>query len=120
MTATLDSLIEGEVSARVTLATITPPLMFGVWIPGKGWLKSADGKHTFADRRIEVAESAARLYGRGAVAIPVDERDRTNPDAPSAMEELEATFLAQERGTAAQRWPARLARWLKRQHGSVA
>ena len=32
-----------------------PPLTYGVWINGKGWLKDKSGRH-FADLRIEYAE----------------------------------------------------------------
>ncbi len=63
-----------------------PPLVYGVWIPGLGWLKSPDGRH-FADLNREAAESACRLYGPGARVEVFDD----------AMRDLEPVFLEQER-----------------------
>lgn len=64
-----------------------PFLAYGVWIPGGGWLKH--GNRAFGDTRERVAQSAAWLYGSGAIVLPIDA-----PDA--AMLDLESVFLAQE------------------------
>jgi len=65
-----------------------PPIAYGVWIPGVGWLKH--GSRAFADVHREVAAAAARLYGGPAFVVETD--------APEvAMLELEGKFLEQER-----------------------
>ena len=44
-------------------------LYWGIWIPGKGWLK---GKDIFADTSLEKARQVAYLIGRGAVVRFID------------------------------------------------
>jgi hypothetical protein len=50
-------------------APVKEPKLFGVWLPGEGWLK---GKDIFADVDIEKAKQVARLIGRGAVVYFID------------------------------------------------
>ena len=56
---------------------MTAPVLYGVWIPGVGWLagrKSADGTHvplSFESR--EVAEETARRIGHGARIFYIDD-----------------------------------------------
>jgi hypothetical protein len=40
-----------------------PPMTYGVWIEGRGWLRSSDGRW-FADPRIEYAKTALGLINR--------------------------------------------------------
>ena len=63
----------------------TPPLIYGVWIRGKGWLKNQAG--LFATTQIEVAQTAAKLYGRGAAIMPLDE----------SLKDFEGIFLEREK-----------------------
>lgn len=65
-----------------------PPLVYAVWIPGRGWLKDSNNS-AFADVRRKVAETAARMYGPPARIEIVD-------NAPSAMLALERIFLERE------------------------
>ncbi len=48
---------------------VTPPKMFGIWIPGEGWLR---GKDLFADTDLDKAIQVARLIGRGASVRFID------------------------------------------------
>lgn len=59
-------------------------LNYGVWIPGKGWLK---GKDIFADVSLEKAREVARLVGRGAVVRYID----------TSIVDLEHYYLEQEK-----------------------
>ena len=43
------------------MAVELPPLTYGVWIAGSGWLRSSDGRY-FADPRIEYAQTALRMW----------------------------------------------------------
>ena len=43
--------------------------MYGVWIPGTGWLK---GKDVFADYSLQKAQQVARLIGNNAVVRFID------------------------------------------------
>lgn len=63
------------------------PIVYGVWLHGKGWLKDEGGTKPFADEQREVADSAARLWGRGALVTPIDD----------ALIELEKMLVARER-----------------------
>jgi hypothetical protein len=72
-----------------------PEIAYGVWIRGRGWLRVKDGE-AFADTVRANAESAAYLYGRGAVVLPFDDE----------LLALEPTFLQRERAP----WWVRLAR----------
>ena len=62
------------------------PLVYGVWIRGKGWLR--DGQHKeFGDARREYADCAARHYGQGAEVRYIDD----------SMIALEPLFLEREK-----------------------
>ncbi len=97
MSSTLDRMLEAEITARVTKLVAVPPLTYGVWIRGVGWLKNENGL-IFADVRLVVAQQAARLYGRGACVVPVDQ----------ALGDLEKLFLQRERLSEQNRWWRRL------------
>lgn len=77
------------------------PVLFGVWLPGKGWLRGADAR-AFADVHREVAGEVARRIGRGAKVYYVD----------NALVDLEETLLEAERAQALPFF-ARLHRLLK-------
>lgn len=62
-----------------------PLTRFGVWIPGKGWLRGKGGP--VADLNPAVARSAARLYGHGAFVTAIDE----------SLIDCETQFLEQEK-----------------------
>lgn len=85
-------------------APILPPLRYSVWIPLKGWLRNGH-KGVFGDIHIEVAQSAARLYGAGAFVTPIDD---------GFMSDIEGAFLAQdiERNERRQ-WARRFGEWAK-------
>lgn len=101
MTDTLNRLIDADILARVELAR--PKVSYGVWIPGKGWLTNESHARYFSDYRIELAQSAARLYGQGAFVTPFDE----------SLKELEIVFLTQERKRIEQRLTHRFSEWMK-------
>jgi hypothetical protein len=62
----------------------TLPLVYGVWIDGKGWLRGRD-QRVWSDMRREYAEEALRMVsGRARVAF-IDE----------SMIDLEQFFLDQ-------------------------
>jgi hypothetical protein len=99
MIDTLNDLIEKEIARRI--AATRMPLVYGVWIPGTGWLKDERTQRCFADVRIEVAEAAAKLYGADARVMPFDESLKT----------LEAIFLdreAEQRANAWRGWKVKL------------
>jgi len=58
--------------------------IYGIWIPGEGWLK---GKDVFADTNWDKASQVARLIGHGAVVRFID----------IAIIDLENRYLEQER-----------------------
>jgi hypothetical protein len=68
-----------------------PPLTYGVWIEGRGWLRDAEWNHVFADPRIEYAKAALRMWmigGTGPARVElIDE----------SMIGLQSTFLERER-----------------------
>lgn len=68
-------------------STTVDALLFSVWIFGSGWLRGKNERIFASDRR-EIAESAARLYGEGALVTEFD---------GEAMIDLEATFLEREK-----------------------
>ncbi len=72
-----------------------PPVLYGVWLPGAGWLRvNRDGQPVpFADAHREVAAEVARCIGRGAVVRFID----------IALMSLESDYLAQEKRKA-ERW----------------
>ena len=45
--------------------------IYGIWIPGKGWLHT--GSSIFADPHKDVAEEVARCYGKRSIVRYVDE-----------------------------------------------
>jgi hypothetical protein len=57
---------------------------YGVWITGKGWLKTEKG--IFASEEMEVAQSAARFWAERGEAMPIDE----------SAQDFEPLFLAAE------------------------
>lgn len=76
-----------------------PPLVYGVWLPGQGWLRDRN-KREFADLHIEYAEQAARLVS-GKVRLIDD-----------SMIALEALFLEQEALKHERRIWIRIRRWV--------
>lgn len=70
-------------------------LVYAVWIRGHGWLKEKDddAQTTFVAFSPEVAESAARLWGRDAQVLPFDQ----------SLLDLEQKFLRREKELAAAR-----------------
>lgn len=83
MSDTLGNLIDAELMRRTNLEMRLPPVVYGVWVPGAGWLKDPVTRRAFADAQIRVAESAAQLYGAGAHVLPFD----------ASLLALEAMFL---------------------------
>lgn len=80
-----------------------PPLVWAVWITGRGWLRDAGG-HVFADMHREMAEAARRMYTGNLLQEP-EARVELFDDA---MLHLEPLFL--EREAAAIKEHARLRR----------
>ncbi len=80
-------------------------LVYAVWIRGHGWLKEKDddAQTTFVAFSPEVAESAARLWGRDAQVLPFDQ----------SLLDLEQKFLRREKELTA---PRGVKAWL-RQNG---
>ena len=70
--------------------------VYGVWIHGKGWLKTPKGE-PFTDFNKAVVGGAASFFGSRARVVPFDD----------AMLELEATFIASEK-----HWLNRLSEWI--------
>jgi len=67
--------------------TPLPPIAYGVWIDGRGWLAHPDHPHDpFASLNIEVAETAAALWGDGAEVWPFD----------NSLRDLQGVFLKQQ------------------------
>lgn len=64
-------------------------ILWGVWIAGRGWLSQGSGadRRVFSDPRRELALSAQELYGKDAVALPIDQ----------SLVDLEGEFLQRER-----------------------
>lgn len=96
-------MLEQEAQRRVDLQLRVPPLAYGVWVPGEGWLKDEQTRRCFAAVQIEVAQTAAQLYGHGARVLPFDE----------SLAALAPVFLAREQERVARTWTARLTAWLK-------
>lgn len=81
-----------------------PPIRYGVWLPRRGWLKNGH-KGVFGDIHIEVAQSAAKLYGAGAFVTPIDD---------GFMSDIENTFLAQDIERHERRqWARRFTEWAR-------
>lgn len=81
-----------------------PPVSYGIWVPGRGWLRGPRG--AFADPRLKIVRTAARLYGEPVQILPIDD----------ALAEMERTFLDLEDRRKVERrlrW-LRLWRWLPR------
>lgn len=87
----LSQLISNEVARRLEAGK--PRVAYGVWIAERGWLKNHAGR-VFASEQVAVAQTAARLWGRAAQVLPVDE----------SLGDLERTFLEQQQV----RWTHRL------------
>lgn len=109
---TLSQLIVAEMARQRAAQQSNIP--YGVWIRPSatsqgGWLKSEQGR-VFADLHIEVAQTAARLWGDGATVLPLDLPDA---DGKSALQMLEAQFLAQQRAVNERKFFQRLTRWLR-------
>ena len=62
-----------------------PPITYGVWLPGRGWLKGANHQ-AFGDTHKEVAEELAFRIGTGAKVYYIDK----------ALVDLEAQLLEAE------------------------
>lgn len=75
-----------------------PPLLYGVWVKNQGWLAD-DNAGAFQTLQIEVAHSAARLWGWGAQVMPYD----------ASLTVLQRKLLQHQRETRA---VARLRRWI--------
>lgn len=76
------------------------PIIYAVWIAGQGWLKLAgDSERTFVSLQKEVAESAARLWGKGATVLPWDR----------SLLDFEGVFLKQQDGRWLWNWARRKA-----------
>lgn len=70
-------------------ASSLPLIIYGVWVPGVGWLRDKH-QRSFGDLRVEYAQAAAEMRGDGSVVRPIDE----------SMELLEEIFLEQEKRSA--------------------
>ena len=67
-----------------------PPLTYGVWITGVGWLRDQNGRH-FADPRKAYAQTALRMWiigGSGPARIELID---------DSMIGLQSVFIEQER-----------------------
>lgn len=84
MTDALSTLIAQEIARQVKANTVK--IAYGVWIPGLGWLRHEPTKRVFAALQIEVAESAAALWGPDARVMAFDE----------SLADLETVFLERE------------------------
>lgn len=104
MTDTLSQLIANEVARQV--AQQHPGVPYGVWIAGEGWLKNEQGR-VFADLHVEVARSAAHLWGKGAQVLPLDLPDGSGT---SALQALEEKILAHQRRVRERTWRTRFHR----------
>lgn len=71
-------MIDGELPAA-------EPLLYGVWVPGQGWLRGK-GEAVFADARRPVAESAASFIPGSRVCVMDTD----------ALRDLEKRFLTEE------------------------
>lgn len=69
-----------------SLPVIEDRKMYGIWLPGEGWLK---GKDVFADYDLSKAQQVARLIGRGAVVRFIDK----------SILDFERHYLEQEKRT---------------------
>lgn len=77
--------------------------VYAVWIHGQGWLKqnAENPQSAFVSLEIEVAETAARLWGAGARVLPFD----------GSLLDFEPRFLERE---GERTLGYRLKAWLKR------
>lgn len=67
-------------------------ITYGVWIRGIGWLRK--GERVFLDPRIELAQSAVRMWGEGASVRVCDE----------ALVVLQPELLEREAIASKRRW----------------
>lgn len=107
----LSQLVIAEI-ARQRAAAAASNIPYGVWIAPSahaqgGWLKNDAGR-VFADLHIEIAQSAAALWGDGASVMPIDLPDA---DGKSALQLLEAKILEHQRAVKERKFFTRLARW---------
>ncbi len=72
--------------------------MYGVWIPGKGWVKSGRANAVFADHNKEIAEQLAKRLRQGATVYFVD----------AALSDMEDQLLQAEQ--------LPLFKWMKGKH----
>lgn len=68
-----------------------PPKLYGVWIPGEGWLKTHSGAVAFVHEI--VADSTAKRIGRGAYVDFIDD----------SLKDLEMQLLQAEQEQADQK-----------------
>lgn len=104
----LGDYLEAEAQRRAKDAQ--PQFAYAVWIDGKGWLKQIGTDRVFADPRIEVAQSAAQLYGNGAQVMPIDLPDH---EGKAALQLLEKQLLNVQYERHERRWFVQLAHWLR-------
>lgn len=89
-----------------------PPLTYGVWIEGRGWLRDDLGRH-FADPRLQYAKAALRMWTLGGDTVArielIDE----------SMIGLQSVFIERERLRDARKelnvtlsFKTRLRRWI--------
>ncbi len=92
---TLNRIIALGIQAQFRIDNPKPPLLYGVWIPDKGWLCSiSNPSRMFGDQRREVAETAAKLYGGGAKVMIID--DAPMGETRGALGQLEPVFRERE------------------------
>ncbi len=83
MAVTLDDMIEAEVERR--FRAFEPPIPYGIWLHGQGWLKHERTGRVFSDHRLALVKSIADMF-EGSERKPVDQ---------SAID-LESQLLEQE------------------------
>lgn len=83
------------------------PLAYGIWIPGKGWLKM--GSRFFADDRPEMARAALKMYDAGLhTNARIELFDESMRDFELLFLEREAEAITRKQRTLL----ARFMRWL--------
>lgn len=85
-------------TTTITALQIERP-MYGVWIPGEGWLHPSVTREPYAETMLEKAQSTARRVGKHARVEFIDK----------SLVDMQDLFLAAERET----WQARLAQFVK-------
>lgn len=87
------------------MTEINQPL-YGVWIPGKGWVRGGPHNAVFADYNKAIAEELAQRLGQRAKVFFVD----------NALIDLEEQLLQVER----EYHKTRLGFWLRRKNHAVS